>query len=134
MRTILLTALLILLAATTRAAEPTYLYNAKFVQAAPGKLLELIELHKTRLPTYQAIGDEPPLVIRHTQGDKWDLLMLFPVGNYSQYYQADRLARRKQSEQLYSAKLKELIAWQEDLFVYGPPLSELKDASSKAGF
>src|SRR5690349_2038155 len=41
-RIILLTALLILLAATTRAAEPTYLYNAKFVQAAPGKLLELI--------------------------------------------------------------------------------------------
>src|SRR5437868_13568212 len=54
MRAILLTTLLILLVATTQAAEPTYLYNAKFVQAAPGKLLELIELHKARLPVYQA--------------------------------------------------------------------------------
>ena len=66
MRTISLTAFLILLGATARAAEPTYLYNAKFVQAAPGRLLELIDLYKKRAPGYAASGDEAPLIIRHT--------------------------------------------------------------------
>ncbi|MBI1765087.1 MAG: hypothetical protein HYR56_27055 [Acidobacteria bacterium] len=134
MRTIFLTTVFLLLAAHVLAAEPGYLYQAKFVQAAPGKLLELIELHKQRLPTYAAAGDEAPFVIRHTQGDKWDLLMLFPLGGYSEFYQAARIAKRQQAAQPFAAKLKELIAWQEDLFVYGPPLAELKAAAAKAGF
>ncbi len=117
MRTISLTALLILLVATARAAEPTYLYNAKFVQAAPGRLLELIDLYKKRAPGYAASGDEAPLIIRHSQGDKWDLMLLLPVGSYSEYYQPDRVTKRKQVEQQFAAKLEELIAWQEDLFV-----------------
>src|SRR5262245_1283567 len=134
MRTISLTAFLILLGATARAAEPAYLYNAKFVQAAPGRLLELIDLYKKRAPGYAESGDEAPLIIRHTQGDKWDLMLLLPVGSYTEYYKADRAAKVKQVEQQFTAKLKELIAWQEDLFVYGPPLAELREAASKAGF
>src|SRR5262249_36794491 len=98
MRAVLLTALLMLIGATARAAEPTYLYNAKFVQAAPGKLLELIDLYKKRAPGYATSGDEAPLIIRHTQGDKWDLMLLLPVGSYSEYYQTDRVAKRKQVE------------------------------------
>jgi hypothetical protein len=134
MRTVLLTALLMLPVAAARAAEPTYLYNAKFVQAAPGRLLELIDLYKQRAPGYAASGDEAPLIIRHTQGDKWDLMLLLPVGSYSEYYQSDRVTKRKQVERQFAAKLKELIAWQEDLFVQGPPLAELKEAIPQAGF
>src|SRR5881394_2843958 len=121
MRIILLTTLLLFLAATARAAEPTYLYDARFVQAAPGRLLELIDLYKKRTPAYAAVGDEAPLSIRHTQGDKWDLMLLLPVGSYTEYYAADRAAKRRQAEQQFAAKLKEFIAWQEDLFVHGPP-------------
>ena len=134
MRTLLLATFFIALTAPVWAAEPGYLYQAKFVQAAPGKLLDLIELHKQRLPSYAASGDEAPFVIRHTQGDKWDLLMLYPLGSYSEFYQAARSAKRQQAAQPFAAKLKELIAWQEDLFVYGPPLAELKAAAAKAGF
>ena len=134
MRTIWLTTLLILLAASSQAAEPAYLYNARFVQAAPGKLLELIDLYKKQAPAYAASSDETPLIIRHTQGDKWDLMLLLPVGSYADYYKADRAAKRKQAEQSFAAKLKELIAWQEDLYVNGPPLAELKAALPQAGF
>ena len=98
MRAISLTALLILLGATARAAEPAYLYNAKFVQAAPGRLLELIDLYKKRASGYATSGDEAPLIIRHTQGDKWDLMLLLPVGSYSEYYQPDRVTKRNQVE------------------------------------
>jgi hypothetical protein len=134
MRILSLTALLILLVATARADEPAYIYNAKFVQAAPGRLLELIDLYKKRAPDYATSGDEAPLIIRHSQGDKWDLMLLLPVGSYSEYYQQDRVTKRNQVERQFAAKLKELIAWQEDLFVQGPPLSELKAAIPQAGF
>src|SRR5262245_24745425 len=98
MRTIPLAMAIIFFAAKVEAADPGYLYRAKFVQAAPGKLLELIDLHKKSLPDYSAAGDEPPFVIRHSQGDKWDLMMLFPIGGYSEYYKPERIAKRSQTE------------------------------------
>jgi len=134
MRIILLITAFILFAAKVQAAEPNYLYRAKFAQAAPGKLLELIDMHKKSLPGYSTAGDEPPFVIRHSQGDKWDLMFLFPIGGYGEYYRPERVAKRSQAEGQFAAKFKELIAWQEDLFVYGPPLDELRAAFAKAGF
>ncbi len=134
MRTILTILLLVLVALSVQAAEPTYLYNARFVQAAPGKLLELIDLYKKQAPIYATNGDEAPFIIRHTQGDKWDLMLLLPVGSYSEYYKPDRALKRKLFEQQYSATLKALIAWQEDLYVNGPALAELKAAIPQAGF
>lgn len=134
MRIIIAVSILLLLTAQTRAAEPGYLYDAKFVQAAPGKLVDLIELHKSRMAGYASVGDEPPLWIRHSQGDQWDLMILFPMGSYSEYYKAERVAKRKDAERKFSEKLRELVAWQEDLFVHGPPLTELRAAFSKSGF
>lgn len=135
MKTLLLTALLIFLPGNpVQAGENDYLYNARFVQAAPGRLLELIDLYKKHVPVYAAAGDETPLIIRHTQGDKWDLMLLLPVGSYADYYRDDRAERRMKAEQPYAAKLKELIAWQEDLYVKGPPLADLKAALPQAGF
>lgn len=135
MKKLLLTILLaFVLGSSVQAADTAYLYNARFVQAAPGRLLELIELYKKQAPVYAASGDEAPLIIRHTQGDKWDLMLLLPIGSYADYYKADRAEKRKQAQQTYSAKLKGLISWQEDLYVNGPPLADLKAALPQAGF
>src|SRR5262245_12389312 len=130
--------LLLALAASLRAATastPSYLYNAKLVQAAPGKLLELIDLYKARTAATQAGGDESPLWMRHSQGDRWDLLLLFPVGSYSEYYRADRVARRAKAESPEARRrLESDIYWQEDVFVYGPELKELRKAFAGAAF
>ena len=134
MRAFFLTAWILLLGVSASAAEPTYLYNARFVQAAPGKLLELIDLYKKQASTHAVAGDEAPLIIRHTQGDKWDLMLLLPVGSYAEYYKADRAAKRTQAAQPFAARLKELIAWQEDLYVNGPPPAALQAALPRAGF
>ena len=83
---------------------------------------------------YQAAGDEAPLWLRHSQGDKWDLLLLFPMGSYSEYYSADRMGRRQKSGRNLTEAPGELMSWQEDLFVYGPPLNDLRKAWSAAGF
>ena len=99
------------------------------VQAAPGKMLELIDLYKTRAAAYQAAGDETPLWMRHSQGDHWDLLVLFPMGSYSEYYQPERVAKRRKADESAAAlmeKFKADIAWQEDLFAYGPAVADLR--------
>jgi len=55
-RFFLLLIILALFAPTTSAAAPAYLYQTKLVQAAPGELLELIELQKSRVTEYRKCG------------------------------------------------------------------------------
>src|SRR2546422_3783639 len=115
-RLLLLITSLGLFAPSTGFAQTTYLYKVKLVQAAPGKLLEAIDLYRASLAGYKDAGDELPLWIRHSQGDHWDLLILIPMKSYDEYYNPGRIARRK-SQRDSLRKLDELIAWQEDVFV-----------------
>jgi hypothetical protein len=118
---LLLCSMPLCLAASAQAADSPYLYKVTLVQAAPGRLLDLIDLYKGRAVELKQAGDEAPLWMRHSQGDHWDLMVIFPLGSYAEYYQAARIAKRQQAQQ--AAKLderfREQIAWQEDLFAYG---------------
>ena len=117
---------LALAVAEPAAAEEGFLYKAQFVQAAPGRLLDLIDLVKAKT-------EEPPFALRHSQGDRWDLMLLTPMGaSYADYFAPERAARRRKTE--HSEKWKELVAWQEDIFVFGPPLEDVRASFSKAGF
>src|SRR6476646_10164600 len=124
------------LAQAARAADNPYLYKVTLVQAAPGKLLDLIDLYKSRAAELKQTGDEAPLWMRHSQGDHWDLMILFPLGSYSDYYQPERTSKRQKTAQAgkLDEKFKELIAWQEDLFAYGPPLADLRKAFAAGAF
>ena len=120
---------------------PIYLYKATFVRAAPGKLLDLIALYKARMTVIDASGDERPFWWRHTQGDQWDLMLLFPMKSYAEYYSTQSAARRKQAEEAASASPQEFSrllgaysSWHEDLFVLGPPLEAVKKAFENTGF
>lgn len=126
----------IILACSIHAFATDYMYKTTLVQAAPGKLLELIDLYKTRAAAYQSAGDEAPLWMRHSQGDRWDLLILFPIGSYSEYYQPQRVAKRAQADaaQNLAEKFQQDIAWQEDVFVSGPPLDALRKAFAEGAF
>jgi hypothetical protein len=135
MRIALLLPMLVVVTPVAAASTPTYLYDAKLVQAAPGKLLELIDLYKARVASLQAGGDEPPLWMRHSQGDRWDLMLLFPMGSYAEYYRMDRIARRAKAEPSeFRERLAADIYWQEDVFVNGPGLDELRKAFAGAAF
>lgn len=118
-------------------SQPTYLYKVQLVQAAPGKLLELIDTYKTMMPVYAAAGEETPLWFRHSQGDRWDLMILFPLGSYREYYHPGRMEKRENAlrkQRELSQRIADATAWQEDLFVYGPPLSVLREAFSRSTF
>ena len=103
------------------------------VRAAPGQLLEVIELLKDRAPVYDAAGGHPPLLMRHSQGDQWDLLLLYPMGSFADYFSAERRAQRDNSaaasgmsDAEFERALNALVSWREDLYVTGPPLDEVR--------
>jgi hypothetical protein len=115
-------------------SQPAYLYKTSLVQAAPGKLLDLIDAYKRIFAEETKVaGDATPLWMRHSQGDRWDLLILVPMGSYMDYYKPDRVVKRDTVLDPWRERLKNDIAWQEDIFVYGPPLEDLRKAFAGAG-
>ncbi|MCH8126520.1 hypothetical protein IIC38_11225, partial [candidate division KSB1 bacterium] len=104
--------------------------------AAPGKLLDLIDLYKQQMAAIHQTDDEAPFWMRHSQGDQWDLMLIAPIGSYPEYYKASRIEKRNQVDHSinFAEKQKQIVAWQEDLFVYGADLSEVKNAFSKSSY
>jgi hypothetical protein len=122
-------------------SEQTYLYKTTFIRAAPGKLLDLIGLLKDRMSVHDASGDKRPFWWRHTQGDQWDLMMLYPLENYTMYYSKDRIAHRTQaqakssiSQEEYKKRFQEDVSWYEDIFVMGPPLEIVEKVFKDTSF
>ncbi|MGA8142826.1 MAG: hypothetical protein WB987_02925 [Candidatus Acidiferrales bacterium] len=116
------------------APQQSYLYKASLVQAAPGKLIELIDAYRKIFAEQTKItGDAAPYWMRHSQGDRWDLLILSPMASYSEFYKPDRTVKRETVLDPWRERLKDDIAWQEDVFVYGPPVEEVRKAFAAAG-
>jgi hypothetical protein len=114
-------------------AAPRELYRFALIQAAPGKVLDLVSLVQRRAPVIAAGGDELPILIRHSQGDRWDLLVVYPSGSFSDYYSRERVAKREAaanasgvSSAAFAKQFYDLVAWHEDVYVEGPPLPELR--------
>src|SRR5262249_53292464 len=117
-----------------RPPAPPELYRFVLIQAAPGRLLDLIDLYKKRLPVIAAGGDEAPFIVRHSQGDRWDLLVIYPSGSFTSYYSAERVRRREAAAaasgvtgEQFAKQFYDLVAWHEDVYVEGPPLAAFRD-------
>ena len=107
------------LAVSAQQQQQHYLYRTELIQATPGKLVELIDLYKQESALDQKAGDEPALWMRHSQGDRWDLLRLVPMQNYSAYYAPARVELRDRTMRAggIAPKMRDDIAWEEDIFV-----------------
>lgn len=112
----------------------SYLYRFVIIQAAPGRLLDLIDLYKNRLPVIQAGGDELPFIARHSQGDFWDLCIIYPSASFTDYYSQERVAKRDAAARAsgvpnaeFAQTFYSMVAWHEDLYAEGPPLAVFRD-------
>jgi hypothetical protein len=85
------------------------LHRMTLLRAAPGRLLDLVAAVKGH-----------GLVLRHSQGDQWDLMVLAPLAGYAELGRAAPVAEPG------------LVAWQEDELVRGPDLARL-DGFATAG-
>jgi hypothetical protein len=122
-------------------SEQSYLYKTTFIRAAPGKLLDLIDLFKEQMEVCDASGDKRPFWWRHTQGDQWDLMMIYPMKSYSEYYSKGRIEHRTQAQDSsslprteFKKKFQEYTAWYEDIFVMGPPLEIVEEVFEGTSF
>jgi hypothetical protein len=107
--------------------EGAYMYHVVMLRAAPGRLLDLIELLKEERDLLGDVNEPLPFWMRHTQGDQWDLLLLYPIGSLHEYFEPVRTARRLESgtqKGLSEGDLKRevdrLTSWRDELFVRGP--------------
>jgi len=117
-----------------------YLYRFVIVQAAPGKLLDLIDLYRARMPVVAAGGDELPFIVRHAQGDHWDLCIIYPSGSFTEYYGRERVAKRQAAGDAsgvpnaeFARRFYSMVSWHEDLYAAGPPLEVFREHVSGAG-
>ena len=105
--------------------EGDFLYRVTTVRAAPGSFSDLLDWHAEVLASgyFDESGQPTPMVLRHSQGDHWDLMFIHPMGTWTDYY--DKLATRKRHDadrefgDLLSSG-EEFIAFSEDHFAFGP--------------
>ena len=116
-------------------------YQAVFLRAAPGHLLELIEAIKSRQVVYDAAGEHRPVVLRHSQGDQWDLLLLTPIGSIAERFGPERsgrwraaLTRSGFDDRRFAEQIDQWVAWREELYVTGPSVATLDSALAAAGY
>jgi hypothetical protein len=86
----------------------------------------LIDLVKEERATNSS--DRSHFLMRHSQGDQWDILALYPLGSYQGFFKTpghDKFFREKQDA---------LISFREDLFAFGPPLEIIKEKFSRNNF
>ncbi len=102
-------------------SQSQHLYQATTMRAAPGKLLELIGYVHAHMTELAAHG-RPAFLMRHSQGDQWDLLLLAPITAYAQL---DTVAKNRP---LAGPEYETLVARDEDIFVYGPGPEVVKQA------
>jgi len=119
--------------------EGDYLYKVTTVRAEPGKLSDLLDWIADMKGTdfFEEAGTQAPFVMRHSQGDQWDLLKIVPMGSWTDYHAKAAKIKRAKAAKAYADQLKlgyALIAFEEDVFAYGPPLKDVKSEYNGNGF
>lgn len=128
---------LLLCLLTTSVFGQEQLYKVVLYRAAPGKLLGLIDEIKKDVGNHEALGMEQPYLLRHSQGDHWDLMLIFPIESLEAYFTTDQQQIRKGSQTLekpYGDIFHDLLSYQEEAFVKGPAADVFETAFGSNNF
>jgi len=128
--------------ALPQADEGRQLYRTLFLRAAPGELATVLELLGERWPTWEAASEVGPFRMRHSQGDQWDLMLVFHVGDgFEDYFSeatGERVARAwadaGETDDEFEARLLPHVSWREELWVWGPSAELVATRFADAGY
>lgn len=123
--------LLVILILISLSARAQTHYKVILIQAAPGSLEKLIKQMKVELVQYHKIAEEDAYLIRHSQGDSWDLMLLAPIGSLAGYFESEK---KDILEHPFGSHYYDLMTKHEDAFVFGPDLSTFHDYFSENNF
>ncbi len=120
-------------AAPSLAQAPTegaHLYNVTMLRAAPGQYAEFMAALEETFELAERAGDDAPFWIRHSQGDQWDFMVIYPMGNFATYYAPGRVQQRAAvwdtAEGVALAqKLTTLTSYREEWFARSVDLAEM---------
>jgi len=108
-------------------------YKITLLRAAPGELLTLIDNLKSRVDDYQKKGGDKPFIVRHSQGDQWDLMIYEHIVSYKAYYGASKGLNEVFTPK-HGDKFYDLIAFHESIFVDGPSYADVAQLFNKNGY
>lgn len=119
--------------------EGDYLYKVTTVRAATGALADLLdwEARLNASDYYAKAGQEHPLLMRHSQGDQWDLLVIVPMQSWIHYHSPEGTKKRSAAATEHAGLITEgqaMFAFYEDHFAYGPSWPTLKAAYTANNF
>ena len=119
--------------------EGDYLYRVETIRAATGELEALLNWAENAKEAgyFTDAGGQFPFLMRHSQGDQWDLMVILPMESWAKYHSRSQTKKRAAAREKHSALLMAqngLIAFEEDHFAYGPPLEELVREYGENGF
>ena len=108
-------------------AQDEQVYHVTLLRAKPGGLLELIDALKTRAKDNTVDSRDNTLVMRHSQGDHWDLMIVYPLRGYYEYFSG--LERKTRGvpimvNEVYGHELNDLLSFREEGFFIGPDLED----------
>lgn len=124
---ILLASVAVVFISIIGASAQEQLYRVKLIRAAPGDLLEVVEMFKTDMKNHARHGIEKPYLMRHSQGDQWDLLFIYPVNRLSSHFTKKSMQQKRRSKTLgkkYGDRFFTKISTQQEAFFAGPPKEE----------
>jgi len=127
----LLTFSLILITLHTYGQTGDQLYKVTLLRAKPGSLLELIDVIKSDIVNYQDYQNSKPYLLRHSQGDHWDLMLIVPIQSLDGYFSKKSMTKRVKSksiEQSYGDEFFDLVSFQEEAIVKGPSVDRFSRA------
>jgi hypothetical protein len=101
-------------------------YKISLFRATPGKLMQLIDVLKSKSEQYVDTNGEKPYILRHSQGDHWDLMVYEYIDDPSVYYSENGFLTKIFTPE-YGNEFYDLIAFHENLLVNG---SDYKTFSS----
>jgi len=110
--------------------EGDYLYNVTLLRAAPGHFTDLISTLEESFKLDNEAGDQTPFWIRHSQGDHWDFMLIYPMDDYDQYFSDERITKRASiwDDDLginLADRLSEFTAYKEEWFSRSVAVDEL---------
>jgi hypothetical protein len=140
-RSVAILALSIALVSTAIAQEldGNYLYKVSTVRAATGELSGLLGwFEELRESDYHDNAGSPfPLIMRHSQGDQWDLMIITPMESWTWYHSEPVSEKRETAAAAHRellAREESMVAFTEDHFAYGPPFSAVSAAYAENSF
>jgi hypothetical protein len=119
--------------------EGDYLYKVVMLRTAPGHFSELISALEESSDLQEEAGDQAPFWVRHSQGDQWDFMLIYPMADFPSYFDVERARRRSAAwdsarGQALSERLSGLTSYQEEWFARSIEVEQMTGRFDGMGF